>query len=217
MRIRKRIKNVIEKKGYLALIKRVFYFKRTGEIHERILDDSQDYPNPSCGVENLKIDTIFIPKMLTAEYEDLGDRGFDFSTHPDAQEYKKGLQGTIVFWITTNNELVHRTAYCTSRIGSVFENLPEEYQNPITMDEAGDIVYPGAAETVVKYRRKGVYYYAWANFYFLLKEIGFKKILIFLPDDIIPSQIIVKKLGSVKLCNITFLRYFLFIKRIKFS
>jgi hypothetical protein len=203
----KKRKTILQKEGFVSLLKNLFTtFRDLLFSYQRLylyryrLDTSADIPDVSCKVDNLVIKPIFVPISLQ-EYELLGNEGFDFFKHPEAREYKEGLgDGTIVFCAFTDNELVFRTCLTLYRDGVY------RYIYPAYLDK-GATVYSGFSETKKEYRLKGVYKYVWTEIYrYLRKKKGVEEVILLEPADQVGPRKVQDRFGAKVLCKSYFLR-----------
>lgn len=209
-------KQKTSKDSSISLIRQLilFLFKSFIKCENYYIYDNKldELVNTSCKVGNLTITSVFLPITLS-EYEELGRKGFNFTTHPDARDYKGfSDKGTIIFWTTVNGELVNQTGITTVRNGSVYEDIYKFCPSSI---EDEYIVYEGLSETAVKYRQKGVYTWVHAEIFRYLKDKGFSRVIFLIFLEAIGAWKGQKKLGSKVLCEVCLLT-FLPILRSKF-
>ena len=188
-----RARLVWHQEGFLSLIKQILCIYKTYYIYEMRLNTSTGIPDIPCQVSNLTIKPLFIPITL-AEYEQLGRKGCDFSARPDIQDYRKGDEGTIVFWTTANNdEFVNRTGMTTMRKGSVYEQIQRFC--PSFVDD-GHSAYAGFSETAIQHRLKGVYTYVHSKIYRYLSDEGFSRVVLLEGKEQVGPRKAQDKLGA---------------------
>lgn len=189
-------KAILKQEGFVSLLKNLFstflgllFSYEHFYLYRYRLDPSMEIPLVPCKVDSLVMKPIFLPISLQ-EYELLGTQGFDFSTHPKAQEYKKGLgNGTIVFYTSNDNGLVNRTGMTTYRNGVY------QYVYPSYLDK-GNTVYAGFSETNKEHRLKGVYTYVHSEIYRYLREAGFSEVILLESKEQIGPRKAQERLGA---------------------
>jgi len=152
-------------------------------------------------MHNVTIKPIFVP-MTLEEFEEVAWQGFDFRSHPNAQNYEKGLNnGVIVFYAFAGDEFLFITGTALGKRGTYCDY-------PLSDD--GRTVIMGYTETAIKYRQRGVFSYVYFNVCRYLGEQGFSKGLALAQDVTIASNRVHQKLGAKMVCVVYSLRLLLF-------
>lgn len=192
-------RQILHEEGFLSFFKHAVSFLlymlfayRRYYLYEYNFSAFVDMPNIPCQVHNVAIKPIFVP-MTLEEFEELTGQGFDFRSHPNAQNYEKGLNnGVIVFYAFTGDELLFMTGVALGKRGTYCDY-------PLSDD--GRTVIMGYTETAIKYRQKGVFSYVYFNVCRYLGEQGFSKGLALAQDVTIASNRVHQKLGAKLLCK----------------
>jgi len=182
-------KRILHEEGLLSFLKHVassFVYKRD-YLYEYNFGAFADMPNTPCRVHNVTIKPIFVPMSL-GEFEKLAHQGFDFRSHPNAENYEKGLNnGVIVFYAFAGDELLFKTGVALGKRGT-YRGYP--------LSDDGATVIMGYTETAIEYRQKGVFRYVYCEVCRYLGNQGFSKGLALAQDVTIASNKVHNKLGA---------------------
>jgi hypothetical protein len=210
-----RIGQVIKREGLIGFIRILLYSNKMLGVFMNELTIEKEFPFKTSKIDNLQINTIFIPGMSLQEYEILGNQGYDFSTHPEIKKYTKQEFGMIIFWVTVNGSYVHRTGFTNMKKDTVYDLMSKKMDTYDTSIDKYDSAFAGFSETNTIFQGKGVYSYSYPQFFSILRELGFKRVFLGSPNfssrnkehmpGLIRGQ---KRMGSVHLFDISFSRYF---------
>ena len=166
-----------------AFFARLLFIYGTCYIYENRLDG----PSIAHKLDNLTLRLI----STSEEFHQLLAEGFDFSSDPDIQLYRKRLnRGAVAFCAFVDKELAHATWAATSRRAKGdFHPYPVEH---------GHTACVGATSTAPKYRRKGINVYVHSEIFRYIREKGLSKAVIAINKDNIAAQNSQAKLGSTR-------------------
>lgn len=197
----RRAKQVLRDDGFLSLIKKFFFNHTTHYVWENTLEVSGGIPSLSCKVDNLTLRITFIAFPLEefeAKYEEayrlLSAESLDFSSYPDAQQYKTRKElsrGTVVFEALVDGKTIHRTWVATCREGCGIYNY---YYHPSRDDR--NTAYAGFSMTSEDYQGKGILGYMYSQIYRYFRERGFSRVVLAIGKEVVAAHRVQQKLGS---------------------
>lgn len=200
-------KRILHQEGFLSLIK-VFLFAYETYL---VFENSLDGPSFPCKVDNLILRAKFAPFPLE-EFQRLfgvylegvkwdSTKSLDFSSYPDAQQYRKGLDdGTIVFEAFVGDRLVHRTVVATSKGGAYHCYYPSSICH-------ADTAYAGFSITANEYHGRGILTYIYSEIFRYFREKGFSKVVLAISKNVPVAHKTQHKLGSKLLHEGCYLRF----------
>jgi hypothetical protein len=208
----RREKTILHEEGFVPFLKsmafffgKLFFLYSKRYLYEHKLDDCDDIPIIPCKIPDLVVRLIYIPTMTIFDYEQLGEEDFDFPSHPDAQDYKEGYRGVIVFYATDSGEFVQRVAVALDGRGTDYERVYRHIHHPsypLSSLSDGHTACMSFSITNVKHRRKGAFAHVWSQAFRYLQERGFSKVILMDNANVIAALKIQESLGSKALYKV---------------